>query len=62
MVTKNDFMNRETMSNLNDTINELLKMGVVPIINENDAISCMLLVFLVAFWCCCLEIVPGTQR
>lgn len=39
LVTKNDFTNRETMSNLNDTIGELLKMGVVPIINENDAIS-----------------------
>eukprot|EP00052_Salpingoeca_macrocollata_P004629 m.42514 g.42514 ORF g.42514 m.42514 type:complete len:772 (+) comp14345_c0_seq1:47-2362(+) len=39
LVTKNDFKSRSTVDNLKDTINQLLAMNVVPIINENDAIS-----------------------
>ena len=39
LVTKNDFKHRSTVDNLRETINELLIMNVIPIINENDAIS-----------------------
>ena len=39
LVTKNDFKHRSTVDNLRDTINDLLLMNVVPIINENDAVS-----------------------
>ncbi len=39
LVTKNDFKHRSTVDNLRETINELLLMNVIPIINENDAIS-----------------------
>ena len=39
LVTKNDFQVPKTVGHLTDTINELLAMRVIPIVNENDAIS-----------------------
>ncbi|EGD76772.1 aldehyde dehydrogenase 18 family [Salpingoeca rosetta] len=39
LVTKNDFRARSTVNNLTDTLNELLSMNVIPVINENDAVS-----------------------
>lgn len=39
LLTYNDFSNRKTYLNLRNSLNNLLKLGVVPIINENDPIS-----------------------
>lgn len=39
LVTKNDFRARSTLTHLTDTLNELLSMNVIPVINENDAVS-----------------------
>lgn len=38
LITMDDYSNRDTVLNLNNTISTLLKYGVVPIFNENDAI------------------------
>ncbi|PYZ95157.1 glutamate 5-kinase [Salipaludibacillus keqinensis] len=37
LLTKNDFINEEQYSNASNTINELLKRRIIPIINENDS-------------------------
>ena len=39
LLTKEDFQDRQRYLNARNTINALLKYGVIPIINENDAIS-----------------------
>ncbi|WP_218641178.1 glutamate 5-kinase [Paenibacillus glucanolyticus] len=39
LLTRTDFANRKRMNNANMTITELLKQGVIPIINENDTVS-----------------------
>ncbi|MGE3974239.1 MAG: glutamate 5-kinase [Bdellovibrionales bacterium] len=39
LVTAGDFADRAKYLNLRDTIESLLEMGVVPVINENDPIS-----------------------
>ncbi|MFN4244946.1 MAG: glutamate 5-kinase [Brevinematia bacterium] len=39
LVTYNDINSRKSFLHLRNTINEILKMGVVPIINENDAVA-----------------------
>lgn len=39
LVTKNDFKDRNTLLHLRETVDELLRMDVIPIINENDAVS-----------------------
>ncbi len=39
LLTYDTFVNRSTYLNLKNTFDELLQMGVVPIINENDPIS-----------------------
>lgn len=39
LLTRPDFSNRKRMNNALMTIEELLKLGVVPIINENDTVS-----------------------
>lgn len=39
LVTKNDFKDRNTLNHLRETLDELLRMDVIPIINENDAVS-----------------------
>ena len=39
LVTKNDFRSRQTVEHLSATMDELMRMNVIPIINENDAIS-----------------------
>ena len=39
LLTRGDFANRKRMNNANMTITELLKQGVIPIINENDTVS-----------------------
>lgn len=39
LVTKNDFKSRETINHLRETINSLINMKVIPIINENDAVA-----------------------
>lgn len=39
LVTKNDFKDPNILKNLQDTLSELLAMRIIPIINENDAIS-----------------------
>lgn len=41
LVTDDDFKNDERRSNLKNTVEGLLKLGIVPILNENDAISTM---------------------
>lgn len=38
LITLDDYSNRDTVLNLNNTVSTLLKYGVVPIFNENDAI------------------------
>ena len=39
LLTYNDFSNRKTFNYLRNSLNKLLELGVVPIINENDPIS-----------------------
>lgn len=39
LLTDEDFLNAERRANLRDTINELIRLGAVPILNENDVIS-----------------------
>eukprot|EP00041_Stephanoeca_diplocostata_P019593 m.425225 g.425225 ORF g.425225 m.425225 type:complete len:748 (-) comp21343_c0_seq2:435-2678(-) len=39
LVTREDFRDQKTLANLRDTLSELLSMRIIPIINENDAIS-----------------------
>lgn len=39
LITGEDFSNRKKYLNLRSTLNALLEMGVIPIINENDTIS-----------------------
>jgi len=39
LLTEDDFTQRERYLNLRNTINELLELGVIPIVNENDPVS-----------------------
>ncbi len=39
LLTEDDFSNRIKYLNLSDVLNELLKLNVIPIINQNDAVS-----------------------
>ena len=39
LLTEDDFSNRIKYLNLSDVLNELLKLKVIPIINQNDAVS-----------------------
>lgn len=39
LLTEGDFRNQEHLSNLHYSIERLLSLGIVPIVNENDAIS-----------------------
>jgi len=39
LLTEDDFIDRQRYSNLRRTIERLLKLGVVPIVNENDSVS-----------------------
>lgn len=39
LVTKADFYNEHTRSNLFSTLSELISLNIVPIINTNDAVS-----------------------
>jgi glutamate 5-kinase len=39
LLTEGDFTNRSRYTNLQRTVEQLLKLGVVPIINENDTVS-----------------------
>ncbi|VVB53081.1 Glutamate 5-kinase [uncultured archaeon] len=39
LLTRDDFADRARFLNLRNTFNALLKMGVVPIINENDSVA-----------------------
>lgn len=45
LVTKQDFRTREHYLNMKSCLNALLSNGVIPIINENDAISVTALMF-----------------
>lgn len=39
LLTRTDFASRKRMNNAGMTIDELLKQGVIPVINENDTVS-----------------------
>ena len=39
LLTYDDLANKETYKNLSNSLNKLFKLGVIPIINENDPIS-----------------------
>jgi len=39
LVTRSDFNNRKSYNNLRSSVETLLKMGIVPIFNENDTVS-----------------------
>lgn len=39
LITRNDIMDFTQYKNATNTINELLEMGVIPIVNENDTLS-----------------------
>jgi glutamate 5-kinase len=51
LLTEDDFMDRRRSSNLRHTMEKLLKLGVVPVVNENDTVSTAE-----------LEYAPGTGR
>lgn len=39
LLTDEDFLNEERRSNFRETVDELIRLGAVPILNENDVIS-----------------------
>lgn len=39
LITQTDFLSRERYGNLTDTLERLMSLGVVPIINENDVVT-----------------------
>ena len=39
MLTEDDFTNRIKYLSLNNVLNTLLELGVIPIINQNDTVS-----------------------
>ncbi|WP_314585484.1 glutamate 5-kinase [Paenibacillus terrigena] len=39
LLTRSDFSNRQRIQNAQMTVEELLKQGIIPIINENDTVS-----------------------
>lgn len=39
LITYDTFSNKHSLSNMSSSINKLLEMGVIPIVNENDAIA-----------------------
>ena len=39
LLTQDDFSNPQRRANLRATLGQLLKMGVIPVINENDTVS-----------------------
>jgi glutamate 5-kinase len=39
LLTEDDFIDRHRSSNLRHTMEKLLKLGVIPIVNENDTVS-----------------------
>eukprot|EP00966_Prymnesium_polylepis_P332581 7388067-Prymnesium_polylepis.1 len=39
LVTESDISDADTIAQVGDTTNELLQLGIVPIINENDAVT-----------------------
>ncbi len=45
LLTEADFTNRQRYTNLRRTIEKLLKLGVLPIVNENDTVSTAELVY-----------------
>ena len=51
LVTSNDFSDANFRRNLSDTVEDLLAANVVPVFNENDAISNRPQTVEVGFWC-----------
>lgn len=47
LLTEDDFIDRRRSTNLRRTIEKLLKLGVVPVVNENDTVSTAELEYLV---------------
>ena len=47
LLTEDDFIDRRRSTNLRSTIEKLLKLGVVPVVNENDTVSTAELEYLV---------------
>ena len=39
LLTQHNFDNRKALKNLKNTFGELLRLGVVPVVNENDAVA-----------------------
>ena len=39
LLTEDDFLNKKRHENLRVTLETLLKLGVIPIVNENDTVS-----------------------
>lgn len=52
LVTDNDFRDKDFRRQLNETVKSLLSLRVIPIFNENDAVSTRKAPYEVTFSCC----------
>ena len=61
LVTKSDFYNEETRTQLFSTLNELMALNIIPIINTNELVNYCCLLILSIFTICLPIFFPSNQ-